>query len=158
MGGAIQLWLLQLNADFAFAGPDCHGALQAPDLVCVLPNGNYDPGDMQTEKQRIIIDRLTGILLVGLYLMIYKKEKASGSQGGEPLSVDWGRTYQQPPLICKFGTFRGNDKAVFVVLWYNSKTYRTDITFVLKINHIPYCDGSIGFFIICKCVLVIRKV
>ena len=31
-------------------------ALHAPHMVCVLPDGNHDAGDLQAEKQRIIKD------------------------------------------------------------------------------------------------------
>ena len=48
LGCAVQLWLLQLNAYIIAAWPDCHGVLQAADMVRVLPDGHNDARDLQT--------------------------------------------------------------------------------------------------------------
>lgn len=50
LGGAVQLWLLQHDADLPFAGADRDGPLQAQDLVRLLSHGDYDPGDLQAEE------------------------------------------------------------------------------------------------------------
>lgn len=39
--------------DLSAAGSVRYGALQAPHMVCVLPDGNHDAGHLQAEKQRI---------------------------------------------------------------------------------------------------------
>ena len=57
LGGAVQLWLIWPHADLSAVGSDRYGSLQAPDMVCVLPDGNHDAGYLQAEKQRIIKDQ-----------------------------------------------------------------------------------------------------
>ena len=44
------------HADLSAAGSDRYGALQAPYMVRLLPDGNHDAGHLQAEKQRITKD------------------------------------------------------------------------------------------------------
>ena len=52
LGSPIQLRLLQPHADLAAHRPHRHGALQAPYMVCLLPHGNHDAGDLQKLKNK----------------------------------------------------------------------------------------------------------
>ncbi len=52
LGGTVQLWFLWIHADSPNTGTDCHGAVQAPYMVFLLPGGNYDTGDLQAEKRK----------------------------------------------------------------------------------------------------------
>ena len=56
LGSPIQLRLLQPHADLAAHRSHRYGALQAPHMVCLLPDGNHDTGYLQAERQRIIRD------------------------------------------------------------------------------------------------------
>ena len=49
VGCAVCLWLLQRNAYFYAAWLSGYGAIQAENLVHLLPNGDYDADDLQNE-------------------------------------------------------------------------------------------------------------
>ena len=46
---SVRLRLLQRDAHLHRVGPHHHGAVQAPQLVRILPHGHHDPADMQGE-------------------------------------------------------------------------------------------------------------
>lgn len=48
--GPVRLWILQRNADFHRSWLDYHDFIQAAILVCVLPDGNNDPANLQSKK------------------------------------------------------------------------------------------------------------
>ena len=50
MGCAVCLWLLQRNAHLYAAWLSGNGAVQAENLVYLLPDGDYDADDLQNEK------------------------------------------------------------------------------------------------------------
>ena len=49
VGCTVCLWLLQRDADLYAAGPSGDGAVQAENLVHLLPDGDYDTDDLQAE-------------------------------------------------------------------------------------------------------------
>ena len=49
MGCAVCLWLLQRNAHLYAAWLGGNGAVQAENLVYLLPDGDYDADDLQNE-------------------------------------------------------------------------------------------------------------
>ena len=49
--GAVRLWVLQCHADLDCAGSDYDGAVQAPQLVRLLPHGHHDPAHLQGQKR-----------------------------------------------------------------------------------------------------------
>ena len=52
-------WLLQRDAHFHRAGPHNHGAVQAAQLVRLLPHGHDDTAHLQgTEPQRMMLHRM----------------------------------------------------------------------------------------------------
>lgn len=59
MGCAVCLWLLQRNADLYAVWLICNGAVQAENLVYLLPDGYYDADDLQNEK--IACEKFTSI-------------------------------------------------------------------------------------------------
>ena len=48
--GSVRLWLLQRNAHLHRPGPHYDGAVQAPQLVRLLPHGDHDPVDLPGQK------------------------------------------------------------------------------------------------------------
>ena len=60
--GAVCLWVLQRDADLHRPWPDHHGAVQTPQLVCLLSHGDHDPADLQgPERQSVMSSRKTEI-------------------------------------------------------------------------------------------------
>lgn len=59
MGCAVSLWLLQRNADLYATWLSCNGAVQAENLVYLLPDGYYDADDLQNKK--IACEKFTSI-------------------------------------------------------------------------------------------------
>ena len=49
MGGAIQLWLLQPDADLDTHRLDRHGTVPSAYMVQLLPHGHDDTGDLQAQ-------------------------------------------------------------------------------------------------------------
>ena len=50
--GPVCLRLLQRHAHLYRSGADHHGAVQAPQLVCLLPHGHHDPAHLQGEGRK----------------------------------------------------------------------------------------------------------
>lgn len=59
MGCAVCLWLLQRDADLYAAWLSGNGAVQAENLVYLLPDGYYDADDLQNET--IACEKFTSI-------------------------------------------------------------------------------------------------
>ena len=49
--GAVRLRLLRRHAHIHSLGANHHGAVQAPQLVCLLPHGHHDTADLQSKEQ-----------------------------------------------------------------------------------------------------------
>ena len=63
--GAVRLWILQRDADLHCSWPDHHGAVQTPQLVCVLPYGDHDPAGLQGAEQRSVMSSRNGRYSLG---------------------------------------------------------------------------------------------
>ena len=50
-GVAVRLRLLRRHAHIHSLGANHHGAVQAPQLVCLLPHGHHDTADLQSKEQ-----------------------------------------------------------------------------------------------------------
>lgn len=48
---AVRLRLLRRHAHIHSLGANHHGAVQAPQLVCLLPHGHHDTADLQSKEQ-----------------------------------------------------------------------------------------------------------
>lgn len=59
VGCAVCLWLLQCDAHVYAAWLSGNGAVQAENLVYILPDGYYDADDLQNEK--IACEKFTSI-------------------------------------------------------------------------------------------------
>ena len=63
--GAVRLWILQRDADLHCSWPDHHGAVQTPQLVCVLPYGDHDPTGLQGAEQQSVMSSRNGRYSLG---------------------------------------------------------------------------------------------
>ena len=63
--GAVRLWILQRDADLHCSWPDHHGAVQTPQLVCVLPYGDHDPAGLQGAEQQSVMSSRNGRYSLG---------------------------------------------------------------------------------------------
>ena len=52
LDGAVRLWPLRHYADVAHRGCGSHRGVSTPHLVCVLPDGQHDPDDFESESER----------------------------------------------------------------------------------------------------------
>ena len=58
--GTVCVRLLQCDADLYRSRTDYHDAVQAPQLVCVLPDGDHDPADLQSaERESVNLHKTT---------------------------------------------------------------------------------------------------
>ena len=53
LGGTVQFRVLQPDAYIAFNRSYCYDFLQTENMVCFLPDGNDDAGNLQIKKQEI---------------------------------------------------------------------------------------------------------
>ncbi len=63
--GPVRLWILQRDADLHCSWPDHHGAVQTPQLVCVLPYGDHDPAGLQGAEQQSVMSSRNGRYSLG---------------------------------------------------------------------------------------------